>query len=267
MLAHNHLRAIRPGRSLLAAALLAAGRVGALPAQVPTVHPIVSRAPRIRLTDARLAAAFDRLVAGSPTARAVVAALSVSDLEVAIGTPRELAALPDSQGGPGRAEKTALLSDPGTRTPNPEPPIAWVVFRMAPPAPGAPVGSSDEVKRAWVVVEADSVTRWIREADGPRATELIQNDLLAILAHEFVAHVGSIARTRRLADFCDDPPPSASLPQAGPAPDLACSLRVENQVRRELNRGLRLEGPHRLPERKSYALDVMHFGRAYLKTH
>ena len=107
--------------------------------------------------------------------------------------------------------------------------------------------------------------RWIEDSGAPNAQEHIRDDFLAILAHEFVAHVGSLARSKRIEDFCDDPPPSADG-SARSAGDLACSLRVENQVRRELNSGLGLEGSHRLPERRSYALDVMYFAKAYLET-
>jgi hypothetical protein len=109
----------------------------------------------------------------------------------------------------------------------------------------------------------DSIERWIRATGWEDAEARIRADLLATLAHEFVAHVGSIAESRRLADFCDDPPPGH-----GPRTsrhDAAFSIRVENRVRRELNRGLDLRGAARLPERRSYALDVMNFARAYAR--
>jgi hypothetical protein len=216
-----------------------------------------ARAPNLRVTDVRLINAMRRLVAGSPSAAAVMNALASSGLTVTVGTPAALAALPDSEGGPGDLERHALLAEPGQVDTNPEPPIAWVVFRVAAPPPGADAGDLGLVERVWIAVEADSVEAWIRAAGWADADERIQDDYLAILAHEFAAHVGSIAKTRRLADFCDDPAPGAA-----PGTD-ACSIRVENQIRRELNWGLGLMGPRRLLPRRSYALDIMHFARAY----
>ena len=212
--------------------------------------------PSLRITDARLAAALHRVVAGSPTAARVIADLEASGLPVAIGSPRELAMLPDSEGGPAPSERRALLADAG---PGQAPPVAWVVFRVGRRAADAP-SASPVVERAWVAVDVDSVESWIRSTGTHRANARIQQDLLAILAHEFVAHVGSIARTQRLSDFCDDPPAGARA--RGESGAGACSLRVENRVRRELNRGLGLAGPDRLPERRSYALDVMNFSAA-----
>lgn len=234
-------------------------------AQTPD-YSVDARVPGLRVTDARLAAALKRLVVGSPRAAGVLDALASSGLPVAIGTPEQLASLPDSEGGPGVTEQRALLAESGTEDRQAEPPIAWVVFRVAAPAAAAPAGASDRVERVWVVVAADSVEQWIRGAGWADASDRIQDDFLAILAHEFVAHVGSIARTGRLDDFCDDPPPGQSTADGrAQAGGLACSIRVENQVRRELNRGLGLTGSHRLPERRSYALDVMNFARAYRK--
>ncbi|MGD8362420.1 MAG: hypothetical protein PVJ04_13420 [Gemmatimonadota bacterium] len=89
----------------------------------------------------------------------------------------------------------------------------------------------------------------------------IDQDFLAILAHEFVAHVGSIAATKQLEDFCDDPPTGADFSDSR---ELACSIRVENQVRRELNRALGLKGDRALPLRTNYSLEVMNFARAHL---
>jgi hypothetical protein len=250
-------RGPRAALSLLALAALTAP-VAAL-AQAPGASeaaPVAS----VRVTDARLETALRRLVAASPSAAAVVAALSASGLQVAVGTPSELAALPDSDGGPAPAERSALLADPGSTRPSPEPPIAWVVFRVAPPTAAAAQGGPGTVERAWVAVEADSVERWIRAVDGQDAGWRIEEDYLAILAHEFVAHVGSIAASRRLDDFCDDPPPG---PSPGAPGELACSLRVENRVRRELNQGLGLTGKRKLPERRDYTLQVMNFARAH----
>jgi hypothetical protein len=101
-----------------------------------------------------------------------------------------------------------------------------VVFEMA--RTGAEGRGQDYVERVWLAIEVDSIERWIRATGWDEADARIRADLLATLAHEFVAHVGSIAASRRLADFCDDP-----------------------------------HGAERLPERRSYALDVMNFARAY----
>ncbi|MCG6956806.1 MAG: hypothetical protein LJF04_12525 [Gemmatimonadetes bacterium] len=229
---------------------------GRLAAQIPGVPEIP---PRVRVTDGRLASALRQLVAASPSAARVMEALRASGLEVAVGTPAELAALPDSDGGPAPSERSALLSDPSTAPTPDEPPIAWVVFRVSAPPADAPAGDIGTVDRAWISVEADSVESWIRSTTDVDADRLIQHDYLAILAHELVAHVGSIARTRRLADFCDDPPPSESMdPRAQ-----SCSLRVENQVRKELNRSLGLKGSDKFPMRKNYSLEVMNFARAH----
>lgn len=221
----------------------------------------VSEILNLRMTDTRLAAAMQRLVSGSEMAAGVMDSLLSSGLVVAIGTPKELAALPDSEGGPALGERRALLADVGDAQPSDGPPIAWVVFRVGEPAPGARPGSIGMVERVWIAVEIDSVESWIHAAGWSDAAERIDNDLVAILAHEFVAHVGSISRSKDLADFCDDP-----LPYGDPDA-LACSIQVENQVRHELNRGLDLSGSHRLPERRTYALDVMNFAQAYLRIH
>jgi hypothetical protein len=117
------------------------------------------------------------------------------------------------------------------------------------------------VERAWVAVEADSIELWIRNAGGKDVDWRIDQDFLAVLAHEFVAHVGSIAATRRVEDFCDDPLTDAELSDS---PEMACSIRVENQVRRELNQALGLKGDRALPIRTDYSLEVMNFARAHL---
>jgi hypothetical protein len=230
---------------------------GRLAAQVVTGQPELP--PTLRVTDGRLASALRQLVTASPSAARVMDALWASGLEVAVGTPAELAALPDWEGGPAPSERDALLSDPSTAPTPDEPPIAWVVFRVSAPPANAPAGAVGTVDRVWVSVEADSVEEWIRGVTDGAANRLIRQDYLAILAHELVAHVGSIARTRKLADFCDDPPPSESMdPRAQ-----SCSLRVENQVRKELNHSLGLKGSDKFPERKNYSLEVMNFARAH----
>jgi hypothetical protein len=194
-------------------------------AQTPApTHPAV---PGLRVTDARLNAALADLVAGSESAAKVIEALSASGLPVAIGTPAEVAALSPQEGGPAPAERPSLLAPASdANDPAAGPPIAWVVFEMA--RTGAEGRGQDYVERVWLAIEVDSIERWIRATGWDEADARIRADLLATLAHEFVAHVGSIAASRRLADFCDDP-----------------------------------HGAERLPERRSYALDVMNFARAY----
>lgn len=128
-----------------------------------------------------------------------------------------------------------------------------VVFRVAPPADPS---ASPEVERAWVVIDVVRMSEWIRAWDPAEAERRIEQDLLAILAHEFVAHVGSVAHSRRLADFCDDPTGAET------AGELPCSVRTENVVRAELNVNLGLRGADRLPKRESYSLSVMNFARA-----
>ena len=200
----------------------------------------------VRVTDPRLARAFGRLIDGSPSAARALGDLAASGLPVAIGTPTDLASLPDAEGGPAPVERTALLagSAPG-RTESP----ARVVFRL---------DREGAIERAWIAVDVDAMDRLEQRAWSGEARERLDDDLLATLAHEFVAHVGSVARTRRVADFCDDPPAGDHADEA-----LACSLRVENRVRAELNEGLGLTGQRRFPRRDSYSFDVMNFSRAY----
>jgi hypothetical protein len=155
----------------------------------------------LHVTDGRLADALRQLVAMSPSAERVMDALSTSGLEVVMGTPAELAALPDSEGGPAPSERSALLGDASPNSSPQEPPIAWVVFRVSAPPPGAPPQALGIVERAWMAVETDSVELWIRNTGGKDVEWRIDRDFLAILAHEFVAHVGSIAATRRLASI------------------------------------------------------------------
>lgn len=234
-----------------------------------------ARAPEVRVTDDRIALALERLIAASPTANEALNALSRSGLQVAIGSPSQLATLPDSAGGPAAEERRALLGTPTGRTGTDEPSVAWVVFRASGPAPiqGQPDGGT--VERVWLAIEIDSVEAWIRNAYRRDSQSRIEQDLLAILAHEFVAHVGSVAATRRMQDFCDDPTPEQRREAARPLswgeppplnhPSTACSLRVENRVRREINRALELRGNQALPVRRSYTLEVMHFARARLR--
>lgn len=232
---------------------------GPVAAQVLTAQQVPQ--PKLYVTDGRLAAALRQLVAASPSAAKVMDGLSASGLEVVIGTPAELAALPDAEGGPAPRERSALLADASANSSPEEPPVAWAVFRVSAPPPDAPARALGTVERAWVAVEADSVERWIRKAGGKDVDWRIDQDFLAILAHEFVAHVGSIAATRRLEDFCDDPPFGAEVSGSR---ETSCSIRVENQVRRELNQTLGLKGDRALPIRTNYSLEVMNFARAHL---
>ncbi len=169
---------------------------GVIAAQVPAESH--AKVPALRVIDGRLESALRLLVAGSPRAAGVLESLAASGLPVAIGTPAELAALPDAEGGPAPEERRALLAEPGAKGMQDEPPIAWVVFRVAPPpsAAGGKKGGEDVVERVWLAVEVDSIERWIRATGWSDAEDRIQADLLATLAHEFVAHVGSIAGTR-----------------------------------------------------------------------
>jgi hypothetical protein len=210
--------------------------------------------PAIQVTHPRIAAALEQLAAGSPTAARTLRAIAEGGLPVAIGTPVELAALLEGEEGSAPRERDALLAQlaEGSAT---DPSLAWMVFRVAPDGEGL-----GRVERAWVVIEVELIARLIHESGDAEAEQRIDADLLAILAHELIAHVGSIAATHRLEDFCDDPTPDASRSEWSSG--LGCALEVENRVRRELNRGLDLEGAARLPRRTSYALDVMNFARA-----
>ena len=84
-----------------------------------------------------------------------------------------------------------------------------MVFRVAPKQAGL-----GKVERAWVII-----------------------------AHKLIAHVGSVAETHRMEDFCDDPSAEATGRRPDWSTGLGCSLETENRIRRELNRGLALEGP------------------------
>jgi hypothetical protein len=224
-------------------------------AQALVPGALSAQATAVQVTHPRLEAALGRLAVGSPTAARTLSALAEGGLPVAIGTPVELAELLESEEGSAPREREALLAQlaEGGAT---DPSMAWMVFRMAPGNDGV-----DRVERAWVVVEVDLIARWIRDSGDPAAEARIEADLLAILAHELIAHVGSIAATHRLDDFCDDPAPEGTRGAEWSA-GLGCSLEIENRVRAELNRGLQLEGAARLPRRTSYALDQMNFARA-----
>jgi hypothetical protein len=214
----------------------------------------LSAQTRLHVTHPRLEAALERLVTGSPTAARTLRVLADGGLPVAIGTPLELAALLEQEEGPAPSEREALLAQLAEGRAS-DPSMAWMVFRVAPADEGL-----GRVERAWVVIEVDLISRWIQETGDAEAEARIEADLLAILAHELIAHVGSIAATHRLEDFCDDPAPGAA--RSAWSSGLGCALEMENRVRAELNRGLDLEGAARLPRRTSYALDVMNFARA-----
>jgi hypothetical protein len=231
--------------------------------------PSVEAVQVLRVTDARLAHALGVLVSASTTAAAALGSLSAGGLPVVIGTPAQLAALPGTAGGPDDGELHALLYGTESGRDDAGSAVASVVFRAA-SSGGGP--RSAVVERAWIAVEVDSVEAWVRRAGYRDAEERIHHDLLAILAHEFVAHVGSVAGTRRMADLCDDPTPaqrrrSGEARARGEAPPLdgemaSCALRVENRVRREVNRALGLRAHRALPPRYSYSLESMNFARA-----
>jgi hypothetical protein len=214
--------------------------------------------------------ALDLLAAASPTTKAALEAIRSSGLPVAIGTPAQLADLPERRGGLTAAEREALLAAPAASGRTGNAAVAWVMFRS--------VGADEHdgfIERVWLAIEADSVESWIRNGSGSGADERIRHDYLAILAHEFVAHVGSVAATRRIADLCDDPTSEQRSRSAAAAargevepPDgdgSACSLQVENRVRSEVNTALAERGGALLPIRRSYALDTLNFERARRK--
>lgn len=231
------------------AALFLLAALAARPAEARAQDPVAGPPrPALHVTDSRLAAALSRLVAGSPSAAHALSALAESGLPVAVGRPVDLAAVAPEDGGPEQLERMALLSEADGGAGAADGAFAWVVFRVAP---------RERVERAWVVVDVDRIDAAIRARRAQDADALVESVLTVALAHELVAHVGSVARSRSLADFCDDPAPGTGRRDAQ-----ACSLQVENRVRRELNRSLGLKGARRLPERQSYALDVMNFAWA-----
>lgn len=238
------MRTTKTGALIVAALTLSLLDPGDLASQTGSSAP--GGAADLRVLDPRLGAGMARLLAGSPIARGVMADLAASGLTVVVGTPADLESLPDAQGGPKPEERVALLAPGDVRAS----PVAWVAFRVA----GAAEAGTAE--RAWIVVDVDAMAARLG-GRGERDAALLQQDVLATLAHEFVAHVGSVARTRRMSDFCDDPTPASQT-----IDPLGCSVRVENRVRRELNRELGLRGADRLPERDGYSLDVMNFARA-----
>lgn len=238
--------AVEPSRSRLLGLLWAAALAAPWAARAQTASPA---APLVTVTDSRLAAALSRLVAGSPSADAVMDALGASGLPVVIGTPSDLvgsASVHDDS-------VSALLPDASGLASSAEPRIAWVAIRVLVPEEGG-LGT---IERVWVVVDADRIAQMIRDQNRPHADARIEDDLTIALAHELVAHVGSVARSRRVEDFCDDPAPGS-----GAEGRLACSLQVENAVRRELNQSLGLHGFRRYVDRSSYALDAMNFAGA-----
>jgi hypothetical protein len=265
----------------MAAALLvvgwsvSGGAHAQLPGETVTSAESLVDAPRrwqadVQVSDARLYEALQQLVAASRTAARVVEALERSGLPVVIGTPAQLAAMPVSAGGPDATERRVLHAAEAAGHSAEGVSVASVAFRVDAAAAGnGAAGAEARVERVWIAVEVDSVEAWIRRASRGNAELRIRQDLLAILAHEFVAHVGSIAATRRVEDLCDDPTAeqrrrSALARARGEAPPLdgelaACSLRMENRVRRELNASLGWRGTRALPPRHSYSLDVMHF--------
>lgn len=217
------------------------------------------RQSTLHVTDARIDAALTRLAANSATAARALKTILGSGLPVTVGQPLELASLPTDEGGPDPLERDALLAQLADAPSPSDPAVAWTVLSLAPRRSDGTLGA---VERAWVAIDVDAVEAWIHESgvDAPGAR--VQEDLMVILAHELVAHVGSVAATRRIEDFCDDPGPDWRRGPEEPSAPLACSLIVENRVRRELNQSLGLEGPARFAERTSYALDVMNFERA-----
>ena len=228
---------MRPHILRVLAALLVLQIPCALHAQVATSeYPLPSN---IQIGDARLHAVLQRLLVGSPTARAVVQDLTESGLQVSIGTPAQAPALGAETRADGFAGGASSES------------LAWMAVRVAPAANGEHL-----VERVWIAIDVQEMADRIARVAPARADAMLEADLLVTLAHEFVAHVGSIARSRRPDDFCEDPTPASQSIDA-----LGCSVRVENRVRRELNRGLGLRGPDRLPERLSYSLEVMNFAR------
>jgi hypothetical protein len=235
-----------------ATVLLVGGRgLGAqrLPALAREDAVLLASESTVRVTDVRLEAALLRLIQGSPTARSVLAALAESDLPVVVGTHAQLASLPDAEGGPEADERRAMLNQMIGLGDDRELQKAWVAFRAR------VVRQHELVERAWILIDVEGIERLIRAQGRPDSEARIQNDLTIALGHELVGHVGSIARTKDLDDFCDDPSPAASRLMP-----LGCSIRVENKVRRELNDNLHLQGARRFQERRSYGLEVMNFG-------
>ena len=228
-----------------------------------------ARAPHLQVLDEHLAAALELLVSASPTADRAVDAVVGSGLPVTIGRPAALVALPEAAGGPDASERPWLLARADHA------PVAWMVFRATTVFGRSRQLQPRRVERVWVAVEVDSIEAWIRRSGAPEQEAAIQQDLLVALAHEFVAHVGSIARRRRVEDLCDDPSPeqrrisARAAARAGPPPTngeaAACALRVENRVRRELNRSLGLRGKQALAPRRSYSLEAMRFAAAFEK--
>ncbi len=222
----------------------------------------------VRVTDPRLAEALGFLADASMTAANALTDIRGSRLPVTIGTREQIASLPEREGGLSPDEREKLLAMPAPTAAESGAAMAWVMFRA--------IESEDEeshrVARVWLAIEADTVESWIRQARFLDEELRIHQDFLAILAHEFVAHIGSIAATRKMGDLCDDPTPeqrlrsAAALARGGPEPadgDLsACALQVENQVRREINGVLTPRGIRLLPMRNNYSLEALNFEQA-----
>jgi hypothetical protein len=98
---------------------------------------------------------------------------------------------------------------------------------------------SGRIERAMVILDLDALDGAYEHAGAPPHER--EDDLDALLGHELISHVGSIAKSRDLADMCEDPPPREILLNGGGA---ACALQEDNRIRGELG--------SRLPERTDY---------------
>jgi hypothetical protein len=99
-------------------------------------------------------------------------------------------------------------------------------------------GADTEARLAYAVVVID--LDYLRRAHALEGGtfQAFLDDVDAILAHELIAHVGSLALSRRYADFCADPD-AAALASGAESVQQACSLREENRVRKDLGLPLR----------------------------
>lgn len=226
-------------------------------------------APSVQVTDPRLGEALAFLAEASFTAAEALADLRESRLPVTIGTREQLAELSERAGGMRSEEREKLLAMPTPTAEESGAAMAWVMFRtMSTEEEDDP----ERVVHVWLAIEADTVESWIRQAGGSDVDRRIHQDFLAILAHEFVAHIGSIAESRRMEDLCDDPTAeqrsrsAEALARGDPEPvdgdASACALRVENRVREEINDVLSVRGIPLLPVRVNYSLEALHFEQA-----
>lgn len=241
-MASHRAAASRAALLVLSAALTTPGT---LRAQAPERPGLA-----LQVTDARLAATLGRLIAGSPSAGAVIDALAASGLPVTIAAPQDAA----SETMEGATAVGALIPDASGLASRSDPQLAWVALGVSVPTGTTYRDTAGHIDRAWIVIDVDRIQALIRARDVPDADARLEDDLTIALGHELVAHVGSVAVTRRVEDFCDDPAPGGGAGAAS-----ACSIRVENVVRRELNRSFALHGSRRYVERTSYALEVMNF--------